>query len=447
MPRPSLLQGCLAPLLLFATPAALAATFLVTKGSDSADGVCDADCSLREAIQTANANPGSDEIRLQRAYYRLSLDSGGLDEDGAASGDLDITDSLVLRGLPDRSVIDADGLDRVIEVLPGVSVELRDLTLREGRVPEQGGGIFNAGDLTLRRVWVLGNRVDAGPVLQGGGIYNAGQLRIIDGKIDRNQALEGRVALLGGEGAGLYNAAGATVYLYDSTVRDNQSGLDDAHGIGGGLHNRGQVRIDRSFFGRNDAGDGEGSAIYNGEGGSLTLINSTLSGNGHDGSSAAITNGNERGEAGRVTLIHTTIAYNNGGGLFNAGQAYLRFSLIAGNYTQDGNDQWFNSGRNCYTQVGGRTSQTVSLLGADGNCTATIMVDNGHVFSTVLEPLKYLGGPTPVHPLRPGPYAIDAATGDGCAPVDQRKARRPADGDGDGVEICDIGAMEVGADE
>jgi CSLREA domain-containing protein len=37
-------------------------TFVVTKVADTADGLCNADCSLREAIIAANANPGLDNI-------------------------------------------------------------------------------------------------------------------------------------------------------------------------------------------------------------------------------------------------------------------------------------------------------------------------------------------------------------------------------------------------
>lgn len=39
-----------------------ATTFTVTKTADTADGTCDADCSLREAITAANANAGTDTI-------------------------------------------------------------------------------------------------------------------------------------------------------------------------------------------------------------------------------------------------------------------------------------------------------------------------------------------------------------------------------------------------
>ncbi len=48
---------------LFLVPkSALAATYTVTKTADTNDGVCDADCSLREALAAANANAGADTI-------------------------------------------------------------------------------------------------------------------------------------------------------------------------------------------------------------------------------------------------------------------------------------------------------------------------------------------------------------------------------------------------
>ena len=44
-----------------------ALSFTVTKTADTADGVCDADCSLREAIVAANASPGLDTIAFNIA--------------------------------------------------------------------------------------------------------------------------------------------------------------------------------------------------------------------------------------------------------------------------------------------------------------------------------------------------------------------------------------------
>jgi CSLREA domain-containing protein len=43
---------------------AAAGDIRVSKFTDSFDGVCDADCSLREAVQRANEQPGPDRILL-----------------------------------------------------------------------------------------------------------------------------------------------------------------------------------------------------------------------------------------------------------------------------------------------------------------------------------------------------------------------------------------------
>src|SRR4051812_48659275 len=67
---------------------ALAASFVVTKITDTNDGVCDADCSLREAIVATNAAAGPDTITLPAGTYTLSRT--GID-DTAANGDLDVT--------------------------------------------------------------------------------------------------------------------------------------------------------------------------------------------------------------------------------------------------------------------------------------------------------------------------------------------------------------------
>ena len=47
-------------------------SFSVTKTTDTHDGVCDADCSLREAIAAANANAGSDEGPIPAGTYPLT---------------------------------------------------------------------------------------------------------------------------------------------------------------------------------------------------------------------------------------------------------------------------------------------------------------------------------------------------------------------------------------
>jgi len=50
-----------------------AATFTVTKTADTADGTCDNDCSLREAIIAANVASGADTVSIPAGFYVLTL--------------------------------------------------------------------------------------------------------------------------------------------------------------------------------------------------------------------------------------------------------------------------------------------------------------------------------------------------------------------------------------
>lgn len=77
---------------LFNTPSVYAATYTVTKTADTNDGTCDADCSLREAVASANDNAGADTIEFD---IPTSDDGYDADDDYFAitlSSLLDITD-------------------------------------------------------------------------------------------------------------------------------------------------------------------------------------------------------------------------------------------------------------------------------------------------------------------------------------------------------------------
>jgi CSLREA domain-containing protein len=68
----SLCSTTLTLLALAAVPAAQAAVLTVTKTADTLDGACNLDCSLREAVVAANANPGTDVVILPSGTYLLT---------------------------------------------------------------------------------------------------------------------------------------------------------------------------------------------------------------------------------------------------------------------------------------------------------------------------------------------------------------------------------------
>ncbi len=54
--------------------------------------------SLREAVLTANQTVAQDTIRLKAGTYQLTLANAAGQENASATGDLDITESLIIQG-------------------------------------------------------------------------------------------------------------------------------------------------------------------------------------------------------------------------------------------------------------------------------------------------------------------------------------------------------------
>lgn len=176
-----------------------AATFAVTKTADTSDGLCNSDCSLREAVQAANADATADEIVLPAG--RLQIWIFGPSEDSNATGDIDVARDVTIRGAgPHLTTITANSEDRVLDVQnAGTDLRLVDLTIQGGAPPvnERGGGVNHptTGELSLERVVVRDNVVRSTVGLGGGLHKQSGRL------ILRDVAVVGNTALFGG---GLY---------------------------------------------------------------------------------------------------------------------------------------------------------------------------------------------------------------------------------------------------
>jgi CSLREA domain-containing protein len=310
-PMLSEFRVAVAMLLVSALPVS-AAQFTVTKTIDTFDGVCDADCSLREAIQAANSAAGADEVILPHGAFRLSLTGAG--EDANATGDLDIIGELEIVGAGELET-EIDGSfaslgDRILDIWTG-PVEIRDLTIKGGKAlgaagDHNGGGILNRVDLTIRACTVSNNEAANG----GGGVHTHADSHLwaIDTDFVDN------VAVLGGG----INNWGGFVHLVDCEVLRNE--------LGGGI---------------NTSGAGSPAS-----GGDLIVEDTLIQVNSSTGSGGGV----RIGSAHAVILdssIDTNHADMNGGGIYMSGSAtlfLLRGTVSWNTATSDGGGLYAEDG-------------------------------------------------------------------------------------------------------
>lgn len=362
-------------------PSAPSATFTVTKTADTNDGLCNADCSLREAHVAANSAAGADLVSVPAGNYTLTL-SGN--DDSAAIGDLDINQDTTLSGAGSASTIllggstISNGIDKLIGVNPVcssvVSGTFNGITGRFGRntrpvgdFSETGGGLdfcgFGAGAMTITNsVFDQNSTVNS----YGGGINldsvsgGNGAVQLTGVTVTGNTASTGQ-----GGGINIYGDA-LVVTITGATVTGNTAtatGGAAPTATGGGIHSRltngGSVSITTSTISNNTANSYGGGIAHMPPGtgtSSFSLTSSTISGNTSLGSgtgSVAMGGGVyvDNGSSGTVTLNKLTLTGNvstlapsggtsrGGGGIgFGTvdGAVTLSFSRIANNIATSG---------------------------------------------------------------------------------------------------------------
>jgi CSLREA domain-containing protein len=368
--------------------------FLVTKTADTNDGVCDDDCSLREAIGAANASPGADIITFDPSLNGtpITLSIPGTGEDANATGDLDITDDLTINGNgTTNTIMSGGGIDRVFNIRGGAIVEFNFITVQNGNINNRGGGIWvESSTLTLNDSLVRNNTSTSGP--SGGGLFNT------TGTVTINRSVF--TGNTGTGGGAISQETNATMTIRDTTISGNTS-------------------------------TARGGGITNFTTGTMVIVNSTISGN------TASTNGGGVAKNATLTIYNSTIANNttngNGGGFDNniSGTVTVVNTIVANNTDANGGQS---------PDCNGAITANYSLI--ESNLLCTITGSNNIVGSDPqLGPLADNGGPNQTHALQLSSPARDAADNAVCtaAPVnsvDQRGVPRPQ-----GV-ACDIGAYE-----
>lgn len=487
MPRAIVLAlAAFAVLVSFAAPGVARAgvELVVTSTRDAVDavpgdGLCQTDveheCTLRAAIMETNALPGLDAIAVPAGVYPLTVRDDPvvyLDENQSLTGDLDVTDDLILEGAgAGASVLDGgceddclDGVDRLLDVRPGAVVEVSDVTLRRGGIPSallgQGGAVRVSGaDLTLRRSEILDSRA----FLNGGGLAAVEGARVLI----QDSEIEGSRCFF--SGGGVFADAASSMRVERSVIAFNTGGSSGGGGGGIGAVGGECVVVSSSLLG-NSAGDfgggALGCAVYrsalagNGafrEGGgawSSVVVESTLSGNWSLGCG---------GGAAASSLVRSTVTLNEaglspffcGGSLDGGGGVFggtLQASIVAGNGLGDPEPGLDPEGPDCLGVVG---SNGYNILGDGTECDFAALPSDRigtamNPFDPLLGPLADNGGPTLTHALLLGSLAVDtvpdadcglddpALVAAGVAPgFDQRGSPRPQG------FFCDVGAFEL----
>jgi len=307
-------------------PCVRGATITVTEVGDGL-GV---HTNLRQALVDAN---DGDTIEFDPLL-------GGRDLPVAAVlGQLVVNKSVTIRWVPTVGYqsylgVDAQHANRVFYINPGKTVIISGLTIKNGSAPSPyfGGGIYNDhASLTLSSCIISGNSAVHGAWGEGvgGGIFNDQGTLIVSGS-----TLSGNSSYYGGGISNNWLGAGSqTVTITNSTLSGNSAGF------GAGIMNGdGTLTLSNSTVSGNSA-TYWGGAIYNSgttsfSDATLAIINSTLSGNSADVGGGIVNDAN-----GTVTMTNSTLSGNSasgsyegdGGGIWNTQTLTIINSTLSGN--------------------------------------------------------------------------------------------------------------------
>ena len=218
--------------------------------------------SLREAIQASNNTAGTDTITFTGSGTYL-LTAIGIGENAAVSGDLDVTDDLILIGNgAAQTIIDGNSADRVFHIRNSATATISGITIQNGISSGSGGAgvrVEASSTLNLSDAAVTNNNGTGG---DGGAFHVHGTLNLDRVLVSNNSAdLAGGIYYHGADGGSLTNV----------TISGNT-----ATGNGGGLLTDTAISVSNSTITLNSGNNGGGIFA---SGATVTISNTIVSDN------------------------------------------------------------------------------------------------------------------------------------------------------------------------
>ncbi len=124
-----------------------------------------------------------------------------------------------------------------------------------------GGAINNTGSITVTNTDFSGNYIKAhdNSISYGGAIFNSGNFTADNITVDNNKI----ASALYGDGGAVYNSAGATMTLKNSALSNNRTDSGVTYGEGGAVYNGGTLNLDNTVMKDNYDRNNEKNDIYN----------------------------------------------------------------------------------------------------------------------------------------------------------------------------------------
>ncbi len=274
-------------------------TFYVNSATDTGATDCAAitntDCGVDDAITAFDADTTvNDTVRI---VFSSAITTFTVGTPTAISNTTSGVTLAINGNSPGTTNVTGADTNRVFDVAAGTTVAISGLTIEGGRAPAGSAGPPQALTSTLLGTTLDLGFNDGGDGGNGGGVDNAGNLTLTDDTVSSNTAgsggapgtindtfngdgntvnvTDGGSGSAGGDGGGIYNASTGTLTLTGDTVTRNTAGAG-----GGNTADPFDVLVSGKSvlnFGPVGARGGRGGGIFNA--GTMTAVNDTVEGN------------------------------------------------------------------------------------------------------------------------------------------------------------------------